>query len=237
VALAFGFGCSGGTHVGVSDGGSSERPDVVGTDDLTVDMTCSLALDAGQPFGGCPPRFGDSAWKNGFCAISVGTVSEQTCAGYLLRQFDLGTHGWQCFYDPTTQALVAGKFADDVPSFCDHQSSTEIFGTIPAPGACAGRLTALADPCGTGVCTDPSAGLPPAPCAPGWYLYQDRACGPPLAAGQAPVCTPNGDGLCHLPCKADGDCPDPCFPKCGTIPVFGGIDASLPKNVCTKGAP
>lgn len=234
VTLASGLGCSGGTIVDVPDGGSQDLPDV-GSLDATLDLACSQPLDAGQPFGGCPAQFGDGSWKSSFCAIAVGTVSEQTCAGYLLRQFDLGTHGWQCFYDPTTQTLVAGKFADDVPTFCNHQSSTEIFGTVPPAGSCPGPLAALSNPCGPGVCADPSAGLPPAPCAPGWYLYQDNICGPPPQPGQPSACTSSGDGLCHFPCRVDGDCTDPCFPKCGTIPVFGGSDVSRPKSVCTKG--
>jgi len=101
------------------------------------DGPCMLPLDqAPMPFGGCPARVSDPAWSRPLCSFMFGTAWEQSCEGYFSRQIDLGTHGWTCYYDPTSQALVAGRFADDVPSFCGMTSSVVVYGTIPAAGAC-----------------------------------------------------------------------------------------------------
>lgn len=146
--LALTVGCSTTFSFPPPDAGADAQDVQAATGGDGAADACTQPLDAGQPFGGCPATFGDSSWKDAFCPLqSVGRVGEQTCTGYLLRQIDLGTHGWMCFYDPATQALLAGKFADDVPSFCDYRSSTVTFGSVPDAGSCTGPLTTMTDPC------------------------------------------------------------------------------------------
>ena len=132
---------------GRSDGGYDSGPEVgaappdTGADstpaDSGFDGPCALSLDAGtMPFGGCPALFTEQAWIEAVCPLRFGMAWEQTCAGYFSRQIDLSTHGWTCYYDLATAALVAARFADDVPSFCGMTSSVVVYGSIPAPGAC-----------------------------------------------------------------------------------------------------
>jgi hypothetical protein len=73
-------------------------------------------------------------------------VSEQACSGYRSRKFDLGTHGWTCYYDPGSGALVAGYFLDDVPDLCDNTSAAVQSGAIPAKGACSSQVP-VDNPC------------------------------------------------------------------------------------------
>jgi len=133
-------GADGGRDTGSEVGAAT--PDMAGADsvvpaDSGPDAPCAFPLEAGtMPFGGCPAQFTDRAWTQSVCPFSFAMVWEQTCAGYSSRQLDLGTHGWTCYYEPTTGALVAGRFSDDVPSFCGMTSSVVTYGAIPAAGTC-----------------------------------------------------------------------------------------------------
>ena len=55
------------------------------------------------------------------------------------------------------------------------------------------------------------------------FVYRDRICGA-LRPGAGPAtCTEVGDGLCHLRCQSDGDCPDSA-PNCHAVGLFLGGD-------------
>jgi len=119
---------------------------------LTTDGgVCLIPLDAAQPFGGCPPTFDDTSWRTQVCpTFSVNPafvdVSEQVCAGYRSRNFDLGTHRWICYYAPSSGALVAGYFVDDTPDLCDDTTAFVQAGDVPAKGTCNARVP-VDNPC------------------------------------------------------------------------------------------
>ena len=111
---------------------------------------CALPLDAAPPWGTCPATFDDPAWRTQVaCFVSVG-LRETTCTGYLSRAFDIGgTHGFTCFYDPASRALVAVQSYDDVPDLrdgCGTPSSVVTAGAVPAMGVCDAPRT-LDNPC------------------------------------------------------------------------------------------
>lgn len=125
------------------DGATDAKPakDAAGDRSFTAEGVCLIPLDAVQPFGGCRPTYDDSGWRTQVCpSVPVDPsfiyVSEQACTGYRLRKFDLGTHGWTCYYDPGSGALVAGYFVDDVPDLCDDTAASVQAGDIPTKGTC-----------------------------------------------------------------------------------------------------
>jgi len=113
---------------------------------------CLLPIDAPLPFE-CRPTFADGTWRASVCP-SFGIpadfvfVHEQVCTGYLLRAFDLGTHRWTCYYDPTSGVLVACSFIDDTNDFCDFTTAYILAGEIPPKGTCNADMP-LVDPCNT----------------------------------------------------------------------------------------
>jgi hypothetical protein len=111
---------------------------------------CLIPIDAPLPFE-CRPTFGDGTWRSSVCPpipvlVDFVFVHEQVCAGYLSRSFDLGTHRWTCYYDPTSGTLVAGTFVDDTNDLCDSTTAYVAAGEIPPKGTCGGDV-ALVDPC------------------------------------------------------------------------------------------
>lgn len=52
------------------------------------------------------------------------------CAGKLVYQ-DSCTPSYGCAYDPESGALVGALYGDDVPSFCNGQSYSLIYGDMP----------------------------------------------------------------------------------------------------------
>jgi hypothetical protein len=60
------------------------------------------------------------------------------------------------------------------------------------------------------------------------FIYRDARCGI-LPNGPGP-CTEVGDGLCHLRCDSDGDCPSSA-PKCHVLGLFQGGDFSCNASV------
>jgi len=134
---AVGAGC--GVSKPTGDGGATDpatNPDDGGS------RLCRGSIEQAIPFGGCPRQFDDDSWKARGCYS--GTV-ESVCTGYRSRSFNLVTHSWTCYYDPTTLALIAGKFRDDIQSFCDGGNEEITLGTIPAEGVCSSAST----PCGS----------------------------------------------------------------------------------------
>lgn len=63
------------------------------------------------------------------------------------------------------------------------------------------------------------------------FVFNDRICGPPRPPGSPPApCDALGDGLCHLRCNSDDDCPD-AAPNCHVLGLFNGGDFSCNKTV------
>jgi hypothetical protein len=60
------------------------------------------------------------------------------------------------------------------------------------------------------------------------FIYRDARCGI-LPNGPGP-CTEVGDGLCHLRCDADRDCPSSA-PNCHVLGLFQGGDFSCNASV------
>jgi len=128
----------------------------------------ALPLDAAQPWGSCPATFEDAGWRaqiscgssggGGAGGTAPGTggppldvVSETTCTGYVSRTFDLGfrTHGFTCFYDAASRALVAVQSYDDGPNLrdgCGNKSWRISAGAVPPMGVCDAPKT-LDNPC------------------------------------------------------------------------------------------
>jgi hypothetical protein len=54
-----------------------------------------------------------------------------SCNGFLSVVVGWGTHTKSCFYDPTTAVLVGAEADDDVPTYCNHTSSSILAGSYP----------------------------------------------------------------------------------------------------------
>lgn len=138
-------GCSGDSQVAPADGGTVDRE--------AMDRPCFLAPDAAMPFLSCPSRHDDTSWKTAFCdalGIRFLKVYEQTCTGYLYRDFRYSVHGIACYYSPETGALIAGRTYEDVLTYCDRTSSDISTGAVPVPGTCTPESPAPVFDCGNG---------------------------------------------------------------------------------------
>jgi len=62
------------------------------------------------------------------------------------------------------------------------------------------------------------------PCDEGYFLYEDRRCGPVPPDAEPFPCVEEGDGLCHRECGRDADCTDPCRPYCRRLGLFSSGD-------------
>src|SRR3954462_5419362 len=54
------------------------------------------------------------------------------------------------------------------------------------------------------------------------FVYRDTSCGS-VSPGDPVTCQEVGDGLCHLRCSSDGDCPA-FAPNCHVLGLFQGGD-------------
>jgi hypothetical protein len=74
-----------------------------------------------------------------------------------------------------------------------------------------------------------ACGKPDRVCGAGDFVYRDRACGAPLPGGTS-TCSDVGDGLCHLRCASDADCPaETAF--CRTLGLYSGGDFNCNSSV------
>jgi hypothetical protein len=73
-----------------------------------------------------------------------------------------------------------------------------------------------------------ACGRPNRTCGAQDFVYRDRSCGR-LPDGGAP-CQDTGDGLCHLRCGSDGECPDSA-PFCRTLGLYSGGDFNCNDSV------
>lgn len=54
-----------------------------------------------------------------------------SCSGFLSVIVSWGTHAKSCYYDSTTGGLVGAEADDDVPTYCNHTSSSILAGSYP----------------------------------------------------------------------------------------------------------
>ena len=201
------------------------------------DTSCTQLLPPSYGVGGCPNGFDDkTTWRDELCPLASGTdVFEQSCPGYLLREFHIGTRLRRCYYGTFYRELQAAYVVDDAKNYCGNTSKTVFYGVSQYDEGCDKPAVKLADPCNTGnpgsMCLNPPTDHPAPPCPDGWYLYEDTVCGPPDASRNQ-TCSSNGDHRCYQPCGTAADCTDPCFSACAGLTVFRGSDAGDLKFVC-----
>lgn len=71
------------------------------------------------------------------------TLTTGQCGGLQVFGRGWGTHGVQCFYDPSTNALVGAIAYNDVPTYCNFSSHTIAGGSVRA-----GCVLDVVDRCG-----------------------------------------------------------------------------------------
>ncbi len=74
-----------------------------------------------------------------------------------------------------------------------------------------------------------ACGRPSRTCGAQDFIYVDQSCSL-LPPGDKLGCRDVGDGLCHLRCGSDGDCPD-AVPYCRTLGLYSGGDYSCNGSV------
>jgi len=97
---------------------------------------CETFEQVSTQWADCPGTSNELArWAVDFCTHYPDRLAPDRrfgdCGGAIALHLDWWTHSQTCLYHADTQALTAAMVTDDVPTFCDHTSSSVRAGSWP----------------------------------------------------------------------------------------------------------
>jgi hypothetical protein len=141
LALAFGAGCSSNANFGQAGSGGTAAGGANPGNPWPILGGAGPGLGTGGGASVCIGDFSDIACPTDYAAAQAVSSTCNfgynrwfigSCNGFLALLLDGGLSGSDCFYDPTSGAMVGARGWTDYAFYCDHTSPQIVAGNIPS---------------------------------------------------------------------------------------------------------